>query len=163
MILSSFNNTLHRLGTHNYFTILGNFIPFNYHFGNYTNYKQQDFQMDGSFYSNVFIDYITVTCLEWNLLPSCFDRMRSVILIIQQQGSLFNFVYVCGFLEGLLESSFSFHHTEADIRKAKIIKFLHKNILNQADKQKTKKSLPYLTLSMTVVFSVFPAGVQDLV
>ena len=80
---------------------------------------QQDFQIDGSFYSNVFIDYIAVTYLEWNLLPSCFDRMRSIILIIRQRGSLFNFVYVCGFLEGLLECSFSFHYTEADIREAK--------------------------------------------
>lgn len=74
---------------------------------------QQDFQIDGSLY---FIAYIAVTCLEGNLLPSCFDRMKAVILIILHRVSLFS--YVCAWLSrGLLDCPFPFHYTEADIRR----------------------------------------------
>lgn len=56
-----------------------------------------------------FIAYLAVMCLERNVLPSCFSRLRSVIPNILDRVSLFNYVCVW-FYRGLLEFYFSFHY-----------------------------------------------------
>lgn len=94
------------------------------------------------FIAMYFIAYLAVTGLEGKLLPWRLGRMRSVIPIILHRVSLFNHVCVW-FYRGLLECCFSFHYTEAEIKRTKTITLLLRNIPNQTNKQKTKKTFPH--------------------